>query len=146
VESELAGGPASAFGKVATLESALYMRNQLLRDSDWASMAHSLEVRVPLVDPVLLRRVSPHVLAQKGARRKADLAQAPTQPLPEAVIQRAKTGFSTPIATWLERNRRQPVTARSERASPWARRWASQVASQEAWSSGGAAPSATREF
>ena len=30
------------------------MRNQLLRDTDWASMAHGLEVRVPLVDSVLL--------------------------------------------------------------------------------------------
>ena len=36
------------------LESSLYMRNQLLRDTDWASMAHSLEVRVPLVDSKLL--------------------------------------------------------------------------------------------
>ena len=32
------------------------MRNQLLRDTDWASMAHSLEVRVPLVDAVLLEK------------------------------------------------------------------------------------------
>ena len=45
-----------AYAKVATLEASLYMRNQLLRDTDWASMAHSLEVRVPLVDSVLLRQ------------------------------------------------------------------------------------------
>ena len=32
--------------KVAALESTWYMRNQLLRDSDWAGMAHSLEIRV----------------------------------------------------------------------------------------------------
>ena len=44
--------------KVATLEASLYMRNQLLRDTDWASMAHSLEVRVPLVDSVLLQRMA----------------------------------------------------------------------------------------
>ena len=41
-------GPAAA--KVCALESANYMRNQLLRDADWAGMAHSLEIRVPLVD------------------------------------------------------------------------------------------------
>ena len=46
--------PRTSFGKVAVLESSLYMRNQLLRDTDWASMAHSLEVRVPLVDVKLL--------------------------------------------------------------------------------------------
>src|SRR6478752_4598943 len=57
--SEIAPQPASAFAKVAVLESSLYMRNQLLRDADWASMAHSLEVRVPLVDVELLRRVAP---------------------------------------------------------------------------------------
>ena len=34
------------------------MRNQLLRDTDWASMAHALEVRVPLVDAALLRCVA----------------------------------------------------------------------------------------
>src|ERR1043166_2494541 len=36
--------------QVAALEAAWYMRNQLLRDTDWASMSHSLEVRVPMVD------------------------------------------------------------------------------------------------
>ena len=52
----LAPDPVQPFARVATLESSLYMRNQLLRDTDWASMAHSLEVRVPLVDAVLLSR------------------------------------------------------------------------------------------
>ncbi|HEX6860412.1 MAG TPA: asparagine synthase (glutamine-hydrolyzing) [Caulobacteraceae bacterium] len=126
VEAELAGGPKSAFGQVATLEAALYMRNQLLRDSDWASMAHSLEVRVPLVDPELLRRVAPHVLTRAGARGKTDLALAPTQPLPDAVVRRAKTGFSTPIATWLERN--HPTARPGRYPTPWARRWAREVA------------------
>src|SRR5262249_1259716 len=34
--------PRTSFGKVASLEASFYMRNQLLRDADWASMAHSL--------------------------------------------------------------------------------------------------------
>jgi asparagine synthase (glutamine-hydrolysing) len=42
--------PQTSFAKVATLESCFYLRNQLLRDSDWAGMAHSLEIRTPLVD------------------------------------------------------------------------------------------------
>ena len=41
--------------KVSALEMQWYMKNQLLRDTDWASMAHSLEVRVPLVDVTLLQ-------------------------------------------------------------------------------------------
>ena len=35
---------------VSLLESKIYMKNQLLRDTDWASMANSIEVRVPFVD------------------------------------------------------------------------------------------------
>ena len=53
--SSIETSAATSFGKVAVLESSLYMRNQLLRDTDWASMAHSLEVRVPLVDAELLK-------------------------------------------------------------------------------------------
>ena len=51
------------------MESALYMRNQLLRDSDWAGMAHSLEIRVPMVDTELLRRLGP-ALQQRGFRQE----------------------------------------------------------------------------
>src|SRR5262249_27333022 len=58
VEGVLDPSPLSPTAKVATLESSLYLRNQLLRDTDWASMAHGLEVRVPLVDPILLRSVA----------------------------------------------------------------------------------------
>ena len=36
--------------KITALESAWYLRNQLLRDADWAGMAHSLEIRTPLVE------------------------------------------------------------------------------------------------
>src|SRR5258708_3015101 len=43
----LSPDPGQAFARVATLEASLYMPNQLLRDPDWSSMAHSLEARVP---------------------------------------------------------------------------------------------------
>lgn len=92
--------PQTAFAKVATLETALYMRNQLLRDTDWASMAHSLEVRVPLVDPVLLARIAPAMVA-RGAVGKGVLAAAPSQPLPDEVTNRRKTGFYTPVDQWI---------------------------------------------
>ena len=50
IAGALSPDPGHPFARVAALEASLYMRNQLLRDTDWASMAHSLEVRVPLVD------------------------------------------------------------------------------------------------
>ena len=40
------------------------MRNQLLRDSDWASMHHSIELRTPYVDSTLLENLS-HVMNDK---------------------------------------------------------------------------------
>ncbi len=91
---------ASPRAKLTALESAWYMQNQLLRDSDWAGMAHSLEIRVPLVDIALLRALAPMI---NGARPpgKADMAASPAQALPEAVLNRKKTGFSVPVRDWL---------------------------------------------
>jgi asparagine synthase (glutamine-hydrolysing) len=93
--------PGTPYARVAALESSLYLRNQLLRDMDWASMAHSLEVRVPLVDAHLLRRVAP-ALVRRRDRGKAILANAARPPLPMEVRSRRKTGFTLPIREWLK--------------------------------------------
>ena len=53
--------PGSDVARVCALESAHYMRNQLLRDADWAGMAHGVEIRVPLVDVTLLRSLAPAI-------------------------------------------------------------------------------------
>jgi len=94
--------PLTPFARIATLESALFMRDQLLRDLDWASMAHSLETRVPLVDPVVLRKIAPAVVATKERDGKELLSMAPASPLPAEIITRPKTGFTLPIRQWLE--------------------------------------------
>ena len=131
IESVLKPRPRSAFGKVAVLESSLYMRNQLLRDTDWASMAHSLEVRVPLVDVELLRHLTT-APATYRSKTKRLLANSPRVPLPSKVIERSKTGFTTPIHGWLQRDRRiqqwRQVPELAAGKCPWARRWAFQVA------------------
>lgn len=86
--------------RVAALESTWYMRNQLLRDTDWAGMAHSLEVRVPLVDWHVLSAVAP-LLAAGVPVNKQLMAQTPSRPLPDAVLNRAKSGFFVPIRDWM---------------------------------------------
>ena len=83
--------------KVMALEMCFYMRNQLLRDADWAGMAHSVEIRLPLVDARLLRQVA----AMKTAPGKAEMARTPARPLPAAVLDRRKTGFGVPLRQWL---------------------------------------------
>ncbi|HXI70572.1 MAG TPA: asparagine synthase (glutamine-hydrolyzing) [Verrucomicrobiae bacterium] len=86
--------------KVSALEMTWYMRNQLLRDTDWASMEHSLEVRAPFVDIPLLQALGP-MLAAGQPTTKSDLALTPRSPLPASVLNRPKMGFVVPVRQWL---------------------------------------------
>jgi len=85
---------------MTALESAWYMRNQLLRDADWASMAHSLEIRTPLVDIALLRALAP-MIAGSRPPTKNDMATSLAKPLPPEILHRPKTGFSIPVRDWV---------------------------------------------
>ena len=93
--------PGSAIGRVCALESAHYMRNQLLRDADWAGMAHGVEIRVPLVDVTLLKSLAPVICGLLPGAGKAALARAPALSLPDEIVQRAKTGFGVPTGAWM---------------------------------------------
>lgn len=90
-------------GKVtlSALESSAYMRNQLLRDSDWAGMAHSLEIRLPLVDARLSRAMAGHLHRAAPGDGKRLLASAPSRPLPASIVDRKKTGFGVPVERWI---------------------------------------------
>lgn len=92
--------PPSPQARVAALEASCYMRNQLLCDSDWASMAHGVELRTPLVDFSLLKQLVPYLPQLGFAAGKLALANAPQVPLPVRITARAKTGFTVPNATW----------------------------------------------
>lgn len=102
--------------RVAALESSRYMRSRLLRDTDWASMAHSLEVRTPLVDWDLWRRVAP-LVARHGLTKK-DMARTPDRPLPKNLLDRPKSGFFVPMREWLLRDRPEYASTRGLRG--WA--------------------------
>lgn len=96
-------GPLARDSKLALaqIESTTYLRNQLLRDSDWASMDHSVELRTPLVDAWLLRELAPILHSLERFPGKRLLAEAPRGKLPAHVVARTKTGFGTPIHQWL---------------------------------------------
>lgn len=87
---------------LAQIESMTYLRNQLLRDSDWASMAHSVELRTPLVDAHLLKRLAPLLGQFRKFPNKTLLALAPAKPLPQEIITRRKTGFGIPVKIWIK--------------------------------------------
>jgi asparagine synthase (glutamine-hydrolysing) len=103
--------PGSSAGRVCALESSNYMRTQLLRDIDWAGMAHGIEVRVPLVDFTLLKSIAPFVPILRPGLGKSALANVPTVPLPRDIVARAKSGFGLPIGDWM-------AAVASEHSSP----------------------------
>lgn len=133
--------PGTPFGRVATLETSLYLRNQLLRDADWAGMAHSLEIRTPFVDACLLKSLAP-VLVSTGRGEVSSSAGGATPslhlkhlltaslktPLPDEIARRAKTGFTIPIDRWLERDGKfdgwREIPSLTRKNCPSARRWA----------------------
>ncbi len=86
--------------KVAALEMSMYMNNQLLRDADWAGMAHSIEIRVPFVDVELYRTLQP-IVAQRAKASKSEFLKPVVSGLPGELFERPKTGFSIPVREWL---------------------------------------------
>jgi asparagine synthase (glutamine-hydrolysing) len=65
-------------------------------------MAHSLEIRVPLVDFTLLGALASSIPAITKGAGKAALAAAPITSLPNEVVTRAKSGFSVPTGAWIK--------------------------------------------
>jgi asparagine synthase (glutamine-hydrolysing) len=90
--------------KISALETGWYMRNQLLRDADWAGMAHSLEIRVPFLDLKFLRSLAP-MLCSENRPDKRVMTYTLARPLPAAVLNRRKTGFVIPIREWLVKDK-----------------------------------------
>jgi asparagine synthase (glutamine-hydrolysing) len=90
----------SPYLMVSYLEARNYMKNRLLRDADWASMANSLEIRVPFIDRNLVQYLAGYAASHRPYSKK-DLAHAPSNKLPNSIIARPKTGFTVPVREWL---------------------------------------------
>jgi asparagine synthase (glutamine-hydrolysing) len=100
LSASLVPDPGSDVARVAVLESTQYMRNQLLRDADWAGMAHGVEIRLPLVDTTLLETLAPVMAEIRPGVGKNALSSAPSLSLPNEILGRAKTGFGVPTSAW----------------------------------------------
>jgi asparagine synthase (glutamine-hydrolysing) len=112
--------------EVSLLEISCYMRNQLLRDSDVMSMAWGLELRVPLVDRVLLEAISSIPSTMRLAPGKQLLIQAIPE-LPSWVVNRPKRGFLFPFEQWMAGEWRNDFFDcdgdKNISLKPWYRRW-----------------------
>lgn len=89
--------------RVSYLELRNYMLNTLLRDTDCMSMAHGLEIRVPLLDHKLVEFLFalPASLKMQRGRAKHLLVNAVKDLLPPEVVHRTKRGFTLPFEHWL---------------------------------------------
>jgi asparagine synthase (glutamine-hydrolysing) len=107
--------------QVSLFELGAYMRNMLLRDADVFSMAHGLELRVPLLDHELVEQVTqlPGAAKRPDGRPKPLLLDAVGSRLPALVTSGPKRGFTFPWDAWL----RGPLAARAgaavENAAVW---------------------------
>jgi asparagine synthase (glutamine-hydrolysing) len=86
------------------LELNIYMQNQLLRDADVMSMAHGVEIRIPFLDPQVIRTAMALGKQKKfaGPRPKQTLINAFMDELPDATWNRKKMGFSFPFTEWMQ--------------------------------------------
>lgn len=139
-------GDMDPVSRASALEMLTYMRSTLLRDTDQMSMAHALEVRVPLIDKTLVERV----FALPGhwrldARIPKPLLTTPLMgSIPPECIFRPKRGFELPLRVWLRDALRPEMEARflgQTPASAWPftpialqRSWAAFESGRMSWS------------
>jgi asparagine synthase (glutamine-hydrolysing) len=90
---------------ISVMEQRLFLGERLLRDNDAASMASSLEQRVPLVDQVLFESVDrlPDQARYRPLGQKAMLRRIGLRGLDPALFERPKSGFVLPFDHWIRR-------------------------------------------
>lgn len=122
-------------GEVSWLELSQYMRSTLLRDTDMMSMAHSLEVRVPLLDHPLLESV----LTIRGRRKlnrgqsKPLLVESIRGMLPPEVVRNPKQTFTLPFEFWMREHLSSEVGGRLRDTSELLMAWLKPAAVAGIW-------------
>ena len=83
-----------------------YLVDDILVKVDRTSMAHSLEVRVPLLDHQLMEYAAkiPAHYKLRGGEGKFILKKAVREIVPSQILNRSKRGFSLPLADWLRQD------------------------------------------
>lgn len=122
------------FNQVSYFELTGYMRHMLLRDADVFSMSQGLELRVPLLDHVLVEQTAALQGACKraGSCPKAMLINAVGRRLPQLTYTQPKRGFTFPWDVWI----RGALKQRTERA----------IANADVWRALGMNPSAAQSL
>ncbi|HKR60485.1 MAG TPA: asparagine synthase (glutamine-hydrolyzing) [Pyrinomonadaceae bacterium] len=100
---------AQLFARISYAEGRTYMHDVLLRDTDQMSMAHAIEVRVPLLDHKLVEYLMgvPDIYKRPNGTPKPLLVASLGDLLPRDVVHRPKQGFTLPFANWMKGNLRK---------------------------------------
>ena len=96
---------------VSYLEMTHYMSTTLLRDTDMMSMAHGLEIRVPLLDHKLVELMFsvPSNIKIKQGTPKHLLVNSLTRKIPDLIVRRKKMGFTLPFEVWMRGEMRPEI-------------------------------------
>jgi asparagine synthase (glutamine-hydrolysing) len=92
-----------ALARLMRLDTRIYMPDDILVKVDRMSMAHSLEVRTPLLDYRLVEWATriPSRLKVRGLSKKRIFRNALRGVIPDRILDRKKAGFNVPMARWL---------------------------------------------
>ncbi len=95
--------PESEIDQLCLHDMRNYLPGDILAKVDRASMAVSLETRIPLLDPDVVRfaMTLPEELRMKDAKGKLILRELLKRDVPQEMFDRPKTGFSPPLESWL---------------------------------------------
>ena len=114
------------------------MQNQLLKDSDYMSMWHGIEIRVPFLDKELIKlayQISPEIKAFEGQKKYLLIHSLGTL-LSRAIWDRPKMGFTFPFQRWLgsstqaltKEEGNEYADSKFERGEyTWSRYWATKI-------------------
>jgi len=99
--AETAG--AEPLARLQDVDLGIYLADDLLVKTDRLSMAHSLELRVPFLDPLVagFAAALPTAMKVRGTAKKRLLRRAVAPLLPKEIVRGRKQGFSIPLAAWL---------------------------------------------
>lgn len=103
--------PKDPLEKLLFLDMATYLPEDLLVKMDIATMANSLEARIPFLDHELVEEVAkiPFRLKLRGSTTKYILKKAFSDFLPETILKRKKMGFGVPLARWFRKGLKEFV-------------------------------------
>jgi asparagine synthase (glutamine-hydrolysing) len=103
LERHFRNAPRDPLSRIQYVDFKTYLPDDILTKVDRASMAHSLEVRVPILDHSFVERVAriPSSLKLRGGEGKYVFKRALRGVVPDGILDREKMGFSVPLAKWM---------------------------------------------